>query len=65
MLYANASDPYLQNQSATCNCLGVASASNNSVGNGINLVKFDFGTVSSGSVGCSAKECGYFEVEIK
>lgn len=59
---------YLQIQNGTCNCLGVASASNNGAngtGNGVNPVQLDFGTVAGGSVGSPSKECGYFEVKIK
>ena len=53
----------LQIQSGSCDCLGVASASNNGpngTGDGVNPVKLDFETVSANS-----KECGYFEVKIK
>ncbi len=58
----------LQIQSGTCDCLGVASASNNGTNgtaNGVNPVKLDFGTVASGSTGTPTVECGYFEVDIK
>jgi hypothetical protein len=53
----------LQIQNGTCNCTGVASASNNGANgtaNGVNPVKLDYGTVNGNS-----KECGYFEVDIK
>ena len=43
--------------------MGVSSASNNGVngiGDGVNPVKLDYGSVSADS-----KECGYFEVDIK
>jgi len=53
----------LQIQNGTCNCLGVASASNNGpsgTANGVNPIILDFSTVNAG-----ATECGYFEVDIK
>lgn len=53
----------LQIQNGSCDCAGVASASNNGpngTGDGVNPVKLDFGTVSANS-----KECGYFEVDIQ
>ena len=53
----------LQIQNGACDCTAVGSASNNGAngtGNGVNPVKLDFGTVNA-----NAKECGYFEVDIK
>ena len=53
----------LQIQNGACNCSGVSSASNNGANgtaNGTNPVKLDFSTVNA-----NAKECGYFEVNIK
>jgi len=58
----------LQIQNGGCNCLGVASASNNpapGTGNGVHPVKLNFGTIIGGSIATPRKECGYFEVDIK
>lgn len=52
----------LQIQNGNCNCLGVASASNNGANgtaNGVNPVKLDYGSINA-----NTKECGYFEVDI-
>ena len=53
----------LQIQDGACDCLGVASASNNGANgtaNGENPIALDFGTVASKTV-----ECGYFEADLK
>lgn len=58
----------LQIQDGACDCLGVASASNNGIngtGNGVNPVKLDFGSVAAGSAATPTQECGYFEVDIE
>jgi len=58
----------LQIKNGSCDCLGVASTSNNGANgtaNGVNPVKLDFGTVAAGSTGTPTVECGYFEVDIK
>jgi uncharacterized repeat protein (TIGR01451 family) len=58
----------LQIQSGACDCLGIASASDNGANgtsDGINPVVLDFGEVLGGSVSAPTKECGYFEVNIK
>jgi len=57
----------LQIQDGVCDCLGVASASNNGANgtaNGVNPVKLDFGTVAGGSVAAPTVKCGYFEVKV-
>ncbi len=57
----------LQIQDGVCDCLGVASASNNGANgtaNGVNPVKLDFGTVGAGSVATPTVKCGYFEVKV-
>jgi len=58
----------LQVQSGACDCLGVASASNNGANgtaDGVNPIVLDFGDVLGGSVATPTKECGYFEVQLK
>jgi len=57
----------LQIQDGVCDCLGIASASNNGANgtaNGVNPVKLDFGTVAGGSVATPTVKCGYFEVKV-
>lgn len=58
----------LQIQNGNCDCLGVASASNNGVdgtANGEVPIKLDFGTILSGSTTTPTVECGYFEVDLQ
>jgi len=58
----------LQIQNGTCDCLGVTSANNNgSSGSsaGVNPVRLDFGTISSGTIQNPKIKCGYFEVKLK
>ena len=58
----------LQIQDGLCDCLGVASASNNGANgtaNGVNPVKLDFGTVAAGSVATPTVKCGYFELRVR
>ncbi len=57
----------LQILNGACNCLGVASASNNpapGTGNGVHPIKLNFGTVAGGSLSAPTKKCGYFEVDL-
>ena len=58
----------LQIQDGACDCLGVASTSNNGANgtsNGVNPVKLDFATVAGGSSSTPTYKCGYFEVKLK
>ena len=58
----------LQIQDGACDCLGIATASNNGANgtaDGVNPLKLDFGTVLSGSNVTPTVECGYFEVELQ
>ena len=58
----------LQIKEGSCDCLGVASSSNNGANgttNGVNPVTLDFGTVLEGSEATPTIKCGYFEVNIK
>jgi len=59
----------LQVQAGSCNCLNVASKSNNGIdgsANGVNPIKLDFGTVlGTNDPDIPIVECGYFEVIIK
>jgi len=59
---------YLQIQEGSCDCLGVASASNNGANGtaaGINPVRLDFGTIGAGTIETPQIKCGYFEVNLK
>ena len=58
----------LQIQSGACDCLSVASSSNNGANgtdNGTNPIILDFGTVMAGSEATPTQECGYFEVNLQ
>ncbi len=58
----------LQIQDGACDCLGVATASNNGANgtaDGVNPVTLDFGTVLSGSNVTPTVKCGYFEVGLQ
>jgi len=58
----------LQINAGSCDCVGVASASNNGANgsaNGISPVKLDFGTVAgTPDPATPVVECGYFEVDV-
>jgi len=57
----------LQITSGACDCLGVASASNNGTNgsaNGVTPVKLDFTNILGGTATNPTLKCGYFEVEV-
>jgi len=59
---------HLQIQNGACDCLGTTSANNNGFNGssaGINPVRLDFGTISSGTLQNPQIKCGYFEVKLR